>query len=131
MAMCVVRFKFPDPMDVKTLRAALRCEVGRRASERNIEISISRTDDRGQTIQFLSTDGIAILYARKVSVALGGDYVRPESMPLPRWVDTPWVVMSWWMKFKVHWTDHHPMPRAIAKVVTISDDRPGVGQPPT
>ncbi|MBK9034689.1 MAG: hypothetical protein IPL61_26060 [Myxococcales bacterium] len=99
MPMCMARFQFAAPLDSDQWRAQLQREVGaRRASPRNVELEWGPSAaGPGGELMVLSMDAIALTYAAKVSLALGGARVTADGAPwvvptwaAPRWVDLPW-----------------------------------------
>lgn len=93
-------FRFPQGFDEATWRAALRSEIGSRASERNVELSWD-----GEQLTIDTMDFVALAYAGKVSALLGGVKAGPigspgEYVPAP-WTATPWVRMSLWKRLRI------------------------------
>lgn len=102
MAMAAWSFRFDQPPSEADLRARLRAEIGRRASERNVELEWG---DDGRLV-ILSQDGVALVYAAKVCLALGGVPTElgsdePRPLVLPEWTGTPWVALPWWTRFRL------------------------------
>jgi hypothetical protein len=103
MAMGAHSFRFEHPPSEAVLRERLRAEVGRRrAGERCVELDWHA----GGGLMVLSMDGIALLYAAKVCVALGGVRLRlgtadEQPLVLPGWAHQPWVSLPWWTRFRL------------------------------
>lgn len=100
--MLALWFRMPPEVAVEAWRARLGAEIGpRRAGPRNVELS-----QRGDVLEILSMDAVAIAYAGKVSVALGGSACLPGShAPRPyrpaAWTDRPWRELSRWRRLRI------------------------------
>ena len=98
MAMAILRYRFDPAIDEPTWRARLRDEIGRRASARNVETTWLGDG----ALEVLSQDAIAIVYASKVSRALGGEPVAPTTArSLPAWATARWVDLPLWTRFRI------------------------------
>jgi hypothetical protein len=101
MPMFALWFRVPPGVDESTFRARLEAEIGRRARAPDVE-----TSWRGDVLEILTMDFVALAYAGKVAVALGGVCVasngtdaRPFA-PAP-WTATPWVSLPWWRRLRI------------------------------
>lgn len=106
MAMGMHRFRFADPPDDATFRARLRAEVGtRRSGPRCVETAWSLGSDGTTTLEILSMNAIAFVYAAKVCLDLGGEHLRltPSSRPWvpPAWTATPWVQLPFLKRLRL------------------------------
>lgn len=126
MAMMATWYRFPDSLDEATWRAALIAELGaQRASPDNVEVtwrhsmaslralllgrpsSIDDDKDSSAVTSIASMDLVALAYATKVSLALGGEPVLPNGSPVtqPRrpapWTTTPWITKSRWQRLEL------------------------------
>jgi len=93
----VRKFRFVEPPDEERLVAALIAEVG---IDRASEVDFDR---RPGEIQFESMDSIALEYASKVCVVMGGVVVYPSQWKLPPWTATKWVDRPWWARLLRVW----------------------------
>jgi hypothetical protein len=101
MPMMTALYRFAAPFDEVAWRAALRREVGaRRASARAVELDVAPPRSGGGVmVRINSMDGIALVYARKVSLAQGAEPERP-GLP-PAWVATPWRELPLWTRLRL------------------------------
>ncbi|WP_434044353.1 MULTISPECIES: hypothetical protein [Sorangium] len=105
MATGMYRFRFIQQPDECAWRARLRDEVGaRRSNERNVE-TCWHGDREAGTLEVLSMDAIALAYAAKVCVELGGEPALPMHArhgPIqPPWTATRWIAMPWWTRARI------------------------------
>ena len=98
------RFRYASPPTESVWREQLRREVGRwRSTPRAVEWSVEPSGD-GWVETLLSQDGVALAYAGKVSLALGGEHLpffggRPWTVP--DWAATPWTELSWLTRARI------------------------------
>ena len=102
MPMMAHWFRFPRQPDPHALRSGLRAEVGaRRASEHNVESSWApEPASEAGVLELLSMDGVALVYAAKLCLALGGEPLRGPWTP-PPWALRPWLDIPWTTRLRL------------------------------
>jgi hypothetical protein len=95
-------FRFNREPDRQVFRSRLRAEIGKRRSrEGNLDVSWrpDRESDAG-VFEVLSMDAIAIVYAGKVCLEIGGEPADGPWAP-PDWATAKWVEIPWTKKLRL------------------------------
>ena len=102
--MFMARFSFATAPDPEVWLARLRAEVGaRRAGPRNVELEWGPAAGAGAALMVLSMDPVALTYAGKVSLALGGERLTMDGAPwaVPAWAQRRWVDVPWLRRARI------------------------------
>lgn len=98
--MALVRFRFDGEAPSEgQIREALRGQLGPRARR-----AVDSVEVEGSEVSVTSKDYVALIYAWKVCVELGGRRARlgPDGPPsLPSWTSIPWTEHSWLSRLSI------------------------------